>query len=428
MDDRLLAFKILSKIEHDKAYSNIALDNVLSNNQATSAPFVCNLVYGVIERKITLDYILSQFLSQPLKKLNPQVLTVLRMGTYQLKFMDKVPVSAAVNESVKLVKKAKCAYASGLVNSVLRKISSAEIKLPETDDKVFELSIAYSCPQELVSHYINDYGYEDTKKLLEASVGSVPLVIRVNTLKINVNELQKLLENEGVETELSDSFTSALIIKGGNALFNTQAYKNGLFHAQDFASQICVAQLNPQPNDVVFDMCASPGGKSFTMAEMMQNRGEIYAFDLYEHRVKLINDGAKRLSIDIIKGTTGDSSVYNKALPLADKILCDVPCSGLGVIRRKPEIKYKDLGFVDKLCDLQYNILSCASKYLKQNGVLVYSTCSLNKQENQHICDKFLSLNPEFSKIELTDEDGYMTLMPHKNGTDGFFVAKFTKG
>lgn len=428
MDDRLLAFKILSKIEHDKAYSNIALDNVLSSNQATSAPFVCNLVYGVIERKITLDYILSQFLSQPLKKLNPQVLTVLRMGTYQLKFMDKVPVSAAVNESVKLVKKAKCAYASGLVNSVLRKIASAELNLPETDDKAYDLSIAYSCPQELVSHCMSDYGYEDTKKLLEASVGAVPLVIRVNTLKTTPDELAKILANEGIETEKAEKFPNALIIKNSNSVFKTDCYKNGLFHAQDFASQICVAQLNPQPNDVVFDMCASPGGKSFTMAEMMENKGEIYAFDLYEHRVKLINDGANRLGIDIIKGTSGDSSVYNESLPLADKILCDVPCSGLGIIRRKPEIKYKNLGFVDKLCDLQYNILSCASKYLKKNGVLVYSTCSLNKQENQQVCDKFLSLNPEFKKIELTDYDGYMTLMPHKNGTDGFFVAKFTKG
>ncbi len=428
MDDRLLAFKILSKIEYDKAYSNIALDHVLSNNQASSAPFVCSLVYGVIERKITLDYFLSQFLSQPLKKLNPQVLTILRMGTYQLKFMDKVPVSAAVNESVKLVKKAKCSYASGLVNSVLRKIASEKLEFPQTDDKAYDLSISYSCPQELVLHYINDYGYEDTEKFLEASLGTVPLVIRVNTLKTNANDLQNSLEIEGIETEINELFPHSLIIKNGNSVFKTEAYKNGLFHAQDYASQICVEQLNPQPNDIVFDMCASPGGKSFTMAEMMNNKGEIYAFDLYEHRVKLINDGANRCGISIIKGMISDSSVYNKIFPLADKILCDVPCSGLGVIRRKPEIKYKNLGFVDKLCDLQYNILNCASKYLNKNGVLVYSTCSLNKKENQQVCNKFLLSNPDFKKIELTDDDGYMTLMPHKNGTDGFFVAKFTKG
>lgn len=382
----------------------------------------------MIERKITLDYFLSQFLSQPLKKLNPQVLTILRMGTYQLKFMDKVPVSAAVNESVKLVKKAKCSYASGLVNSVLRKIASEKLEFPQTDDKAYDLSISYSCPQELVLHYINDYGYEDTEKFLEASLGTVPLVIRVNTLKTNANDLQNSLEIEGIETEINELFPHSLIIKNGNSVFKTEAYKNGLFHAQDYASQICVEQLNPQPNDIVFDMCASPGGKSFTMAEMMNNKGEIYAFDLYEHRVKLINDGANRCGISIIKGMISDSSVYNKIFPLADKILCDVPCSGLGVIRRKPEIKYKNLGFVDKLCDLQYNILNCASKYLNKNGVLVYSTCSLNKKENQQVCNKFLLSNPDFKKIELTDDDGYMTLMPHKNGTDGFFVAKFTKG
>ncbi len=427
MDDRFLAFKILNKIEYDKAYSNIVLDNVLSENEVASAPFVRNLVYGVIERKITLDYILSEFLTQPIKKLSPQVLTALRMGTYQLKFMDKVPVSAAVNETVKLVKKAKCGYASGLVNSVLRKISAYDYTPPKTDDKISDLSIASSCPCELVSQFVNDYGIEDAEKLLQASVCAVPLVIRANTLKTTPQELAALLKSEGVEAECSNPSPSALIIKSGNSVFKTQCYQNGLFHAQDFASQICVEALNPQSGEVVFDMCASPGGKSFSIAELMENSGEIYAFDLYDHRVKLINDGAKRLGIDIIKGMVGDSSVYNKDLPFADKILCDVPCSGLGVIRRKPEIKYKDFTFVDKLCDLQYNILNCASQYLKQGGILVYSTCSLNKKENQNVCDKFLALHKDFKKAPLTDSDGYMTLMPHKNNTDGFFVAKFIK-
>ncbi len=427
MDDRYLAFKILSKIEYDKAYSNIVLDNVLSENQVTSAPFVRNLVYGVIERKITIDYILSQFLTQPIKKLSPQVLTILRMGTYQLKFMDKVPVSAAVNESVKLVKKAKCGYASGLVNSVLRKVSAYDYVPPKTNDKILDLSIASSCPYELVLQFVNDYGSEDTEKLLQASVGAVPLVICANTLRITPNELVDLLKNENVESEISKISPSAIVIKNGGSVFKTDAYKNGLFHAQDFASQICVETLAPQKGEVVFDMCASPGGKSFTMAELMKNTGKIYAFDLYDHRVKLINDGAERLGIDIIKGTVGDSSVYDESLPLADKILCDVPCSGLGVIRRKPEIKYKDFAFVDKLCDLQYNILNCASKYLKQGGTLVYSTCSLSKKENQNVCDKFLSSHSDFKKVSLTDSDGYMTLMPHKNETDGFFVAKFVK-
>ncbi len=422
MDDRFLAYKILLKIERDRAYSNIAVDAVLKNNDVVSAPFVCQIVYGVIERKITLDYILSQFLTQPLKKLNPQVLTILRMGVYQIKFMDKVPDSAAVNESVKLVKIVKCAFASGLVNSVLRKVSANEIKYPESDNKIFDLSIKYSCPEELVKHYINDYGFEDTEEFLKDSLGNAPIFLRVNTLKITTDELIKLLLSESINALKCEDIDNALMLTDGGAVFKTKAYSDGLFHVQDKASQICISKLDPKPNEIVFDMCASPGGKTFTMAEMMNNKGSIYSFDLYEHRVKLITDGAKRLGIDIINANVGDASKFNDMLPRADKILCDVPCSGLGVIRRKPEIRYKDLEFVDNLCELQYNILNCSAKYLQQNGVLVYSTCSLNKKENEDICDKFLAENNEFEKVE-----DYITLWPHKNGTDGFFIAKFKK-
>lgn len=422
MDDRFLAYKILLKIERDKAYSNIAVDAVLKNNDVVSAPFVCQLVYGVIERKITLDYILSQFLTQPLKKLNPQVLTVLRMGVYQIKFLDKVPDSAAVNESVKLVKKIKCAFASGLVNSVLRKISTYEIKYPETDNIIFDLSIKYSCPKELVKHYVDDYGIEDTEEFLKDSIGNAPIVLRVNTLKTTADALIMLLSSENITATKCDDIENALVLTDGGAVFKTKAYRDGLFHVQDKASQICVFKLDPKPNEVVFDMCASPGGKSFTIAEKMKNIGELYSFDLYEHRVKLISDGAQRLGINIINANVGDASQFNDALPKADKILCDVPCSGLGVIRRKPEIRYKDLDFVDNLCELQYNILNCSAKYLKQNGVLVYSTCSLNKKENEDICDKFLAENNDFQKVE-----DYITLWPHKNATDGFFIAKFKK-
>lgn len=422
MDDRFLAYKILLKIERDKAYSNIAVDAVLKNNNVVSAPFVCQIVYGVIERKITLDYILSQFLTQPLKKLKPQVLTILRMGVYQIKFMDKVPDSAAVNESVKLVKKVKCAFASGLVNSVLRKASANEIKYPESDNKIFDLSIKYSCPVELVKHYINDYGFEDTEEFLKDSLGNAPIFLRVNTLKITTDELIKLLSRESINALKCEDIDNALMLTDGGAVFKTKAYSDGLFHVQDKASQICISKLDPKPNEIVFDMCASPGGKTFTMAEMMNNKGSIYSFDLYEHRVKLIADGAKRLGIDIVNANVGDASKFNDMLPRADKILCDVPCSGLGVIRRKPEIRYKGLEFVDNLCELQYNILNCSAKYLQQNGVLVYSTCSLNKKENEDICDKFLAENNEFEKVE-----DYITLWPHKNGTDGFFIAKFKK-
>ena len=416
MDDRFLAYKVLSKIERDKAYSNIAVDAVLNQNEVSSAPFVCALVYGVIERKITLDYFLSKLLTQPIKKLNPQVLTILRMGVYQIKYMDKVPVSAAVNESVKLSKKVKCGFASGLINSVLRKIASTEIELPNTDNKIYDMSIAYSCPENLVTHFVNDYGYIKAEEILKASVGAVPVFLRVNTLKTTSNDLIDMLANEGITAKSLGNGTSLEVVDGG-AVFKTELYKKGYFHAQDLASQDCILNFAPKKNDVVFDMCAAPGGKSFTMAQMMENQGEIYSFDLYDHKIKLINDGAKRLGINIINAQIGDASVYNPDLPKADKILCDVPCAGLGVIRRKPEIKYKDFTFVDKLCELQYNILENSALYLKEKGVIMYSTCSLSNKENVEICRRFLEEHKDFKN------GGMVTSFPHEKGSDGFFYA-----
>ncbi len=420
MDDRLLAYKILSKIEHDKAYSNIALDSILNKYEATSSAFVCALVYGVLERKITLDYYLSKVLTQPIKKLNPQVLTILRMGVYQLQYMDKVPVSAAVNESVKLSRKVKCAFASGLINSVLRKISSADILLPETDNIIYDLSIKYSCPENLVSQFIEDYGVTYTENILSSSVGTVPTYIRVNTLKITPEELCKKLFEEEIVAEICESNNFALEILLGKSIFKSRCYKKGYFHAQDLASQQSMDTFAPKKGDVVFDMCAAPGGKSFTMAEIMENQGAIYSFDLYDHKIKLLNDGAERLGINIINACIGDASVYNPDLPKADKILCDVPCAGLGVIRRKPEIKYKDFDFVDKLCELQYNILNNAALYLKDKGVIMYSTCSLSKKENQDVCERFLNEHKDF-------KNGGMVTVEPSAISDGFFYAKLIK-
>ncbi len=420
MDDRLLAFKILSKIEHDKAYSNITLDSILSKYEATSAPFVCALVYGVLERKITLDYILTQFLKQPIKKMNPQVLTILRMGVYQIKYMDRIPVSAAVNESVKLSKKNKCGFASGLINSILRKVSLDDIELPNTNNKIYDLSIAYSCPENLVSRFISDYGYDKTIDILNMSIGNVFTYIKVNTLKISTLDLITELEKEGITAIKSDSFDYSLKITNGSSVFKSSCYKKGFFHAQDIASQYAIDCLSPQPNDTIFDMCAAPGGKSFTMAELMENQGHIISFDMYEHKIKLISDGAERLGINIIDSQIGDASVFNPDLPKADKILCDVPCAGFGVMRRKPEIKYKNFDFVDKLCELQYNILNNASLYLKNNGVLMYSTCSLSKKENEDVCNRFLYEHKDFKCDCMT------TLFP-TDKHDGFFFAKFVK-
>ena len=422
MNERQLAFKILNKIERDNAYSNLTLDAALRENAAASASsaFVTAIVYGVTERKITLDFILSRYLTKPLKKLRPEVLTALRLGAFQLCFMDKVPASAAVNESVKLVKGCGCAYASGLVNSVLRKVAKDGFTYEKTGEKIKDLSIIYSCPKALVSKFVEDYGEEKTEKILSSSIGARPVTARVNTLKASPDELIALLSGENAVAEKCPEDENYIILKNTGAVEELKAYKAGFFHVQDISCGKAVKALSPKAGDTVFDMCSSPGGKAFTAAQLMKNKGKILAFDLYPQRVKLCEEGALRLGIDIIEAKVGDACVflpeYEKA---ADKVLCDVPCSGFGIIGRKPEIRYKDIAIIDNLLPVQYNILANAAKYVKSGGTLVYSTCTLSRAENEGVCENFLCNNAEFRKIS------FNTIIPAENGGDGFFFAVF---
>ena len=423
---RQTAFEILNKIQRDNSYSNLALDHALdkADTDNKDKKFVSALVYGVTERRITLDYNLSLYLSQPIKKLKPEVLTALRLGAYQILFMDKIPVSAAVNESVKLAKKNGAAFASGLVNAVLRKIISNGLK---TDGS---MSVNYSAPEWLCDMWCKSYGRENAEKLLEASFGAVDTVLRVNTEKIDADNLINLLAKEGFDCETGGNVENSAVVKSGGAVHKTEAYKNGLFHVQDAASQLCCKALGVQENETVIDICAAPGGKSFTLAENMNNTGRIISCDIYEHRLKLISDGAERLGLTNIETVRNDGNVFNPDFPLADKILCDVPCSGLGVIRKKPEIRFKKSEEVDKLQDLQYSIMCISSRYLKIGGVMVYSTCSLNPNENEKIVEKFLTEHDNFEGVRVLSDisrygvdTDYLTLMPHIHGCDGFFIS-----
>lgn len=423
---RQTAFEILNKIQRDNSYSNLALDHALdkADTDNKDKKFVSALVYGVTERRITLDYNLSLYLSQPIKKLKPEVLTALRLGAYQILFMDKIPVSAAVNESVKLAKKNGAAFASGLVNAVLRKIISNGLK---TDGS---MSVNYSAPEWLCDMWCRSYGRENAEKLLKASFGAVDTVLRVNTEKIDADNLINLLAEEGFDCEIGGNVENSAVVKSGGAVHKTEAYKNGLFHVQDAASQLCCKALGVQENETVIDICAAPGGKSFTLAENMKNTGRIISCDIYEHRLKLISDGAERLGLTNIETVRNDGNVFNPDFPLADKILCDVPCSGLGVIRKKPEIRFKKSEEVDKLQDLQYSIMCISSRYLKIGGVMVYSTCSLNPNENEKIVEKFLTEHDNFEGVRVLSDisrygvdTDYLTLMPHIHGCDGFFVS-----
>ncbi len=417
------------KIEKDKSYSNIAIAGALKDaglQNADKALFTA-IVYGTIERMITLDYNLALYLKQPLKKLKPQVLSILRMGAYQVLFMDKIPDRAAINESVNLTKSNGAGFASGLVNAVLRKVSANGLKLPEIGENPTEdernafYSVKYSCPRELVKLFWDSYGEENAVGIMEHSLGAQPVTVRVNTTRCTVEKLVERFALEGVTAKPHKSVSNALCLENVGSIEGLDTYKEGLFHVQDASSQMCCAALGVKPGDTVFDVCAAPGGKSFTLAELMENEGVLRAFDLYEHRVKLISSGAKRLGLDIVDAQVGNAEEYNGDLGLADRVLCDVPCAGLGIIGRKPEIRYKSLENIDNLPCLQYNILTTASRYLRVNGTLVYSTCSLNPAENDEVVSKFVNEHPEFELISTE------TVMPHLNDSDGFFIAVLTR-
>ena len=432
MNPRVLAFEALNKIEKDGAYSNIALDFLLSKTDldARDRAFVSNLFYGCIERRITLDYQLEQYVTQPIRKLKPEVLTLLRMGAYQILYMDKIPNSAAVNESVKISKEKGLSYASGLVNAVLRKIDKNGLKTPNTEDYGYYLSVKYSCPHWLVNKWLKEYGESDTVGILSASLGAGDNYIKINNLRTDEKKLIDLLNNEGVNCTRTNIEGCIKITLNGKSVETLEGYKNGFFHVQDAACQLCVKALNAKDGDRVFDLCAAPGGKTYSIAENMNNNGEVLSFDIHAHRVRLIQCGAERLGLSCVKAKAGDATVYNEQLGLADAVLCDVPCSGFGIIGKKPEIKYKDPDEVKALPDLQLKILTNGSCYVKKGGRLVYSTCTLSKGENEKVCNRFLASNEDFTAVrplpDYSDEQ-YLTLMPHKNNTDGFFIACFER-
>ncbi len=435
---RQVAFEALLKVHRDGAYSNLAVDSLLKENQGLDErdrAFVCNLVYGTLDRLMLIDYNLSLYLNQPVRKLRPELHTILRMGTYQLLFMDKVPSRAAVNESVNLAKVNKSSFAASLVNAVLRRVSDNGLRLPEGDEKDPNfLSIKYSCPEWIISLWIDAYGFENAIALAEKALEAPNVVIRANTTRISADELIWKLAEEGVISEKTDIAKDALILSNTGSVEELEAYKEGLFHAQDLASQICCKALDPKPGEIVFDMCSAPGGKAFTIAEIMENKGVVRAFDVYQSRVELIKKGAERLGLENVFSYLSDASIFNENYGFADKVLCDVPCSGLGIIRRKPEIRFKSRNDIDNLPELQYRILCNSIRYLKDGGRIVYSTCTLNPKENSEICNRFLNEHPEFSSVEIMPElqrysidDKFLTLMPHIHSTDGFFVAAFCK-
>ena len=431
---RVIVLKLLTKLDKNSSYSNILLDDGLNKSDLDyqDKKFASALFYGVLERRITLDAVIRKYSSRPADKLNNDVRNILRMGIYQLLYMDSVPDSAAVDESVKMAKKNKNPAVSGFVNGLLRAFIRDEKKLPKGRNEYETLSVEHSCPEWLVEKWDKEYGRKTLEAMLETSFGQPPTTVKANTLKRNLSDIVKSLEEDGFGCEINPVAKDALNIYGGS-VESTKAYENGLLHVQDMASQLCCKAVDPKAGDTVLDICSAPGGKTFTMAELMENKGRVFAFDLHENRVRLIRQGAKRLGLDIVSADTNNGKVYNENMPEADRVLCDVPCSGLGVIRRKPEIKYKNPEDFENLPKVQYEILETSAKYVKSGGVLVYSTCTLSRAENDEVVDRFLAEHKDFEPCELgedfpCDEDKTrVSITPDKFNSDGFFIAKFTR-
>ncbi len=428
---RDLAMHILYDIEYNGAYSNIALKNAFSKNKdipPVDKGFITRLVYGVVSKKLTLEYIISEYSKIKLKKISKYILIILKMGIYQLEFMDKVPDSAAVNESVKLAKRYGHGASAGFVNGLLHSVIRNEIKYPENE--ILRLSYEYSYPEHLVKKWCNDFGYEFTKDLLIAMNKEPKISLRVNTNKALVTDILKKNENFSVST----LYENALICNGFD-VGNSQIYKNGQVIAQDISAMMASIVLSPKKCERVLDMCAAPGGKTTHIAQLMENKGEVIACDIYEHKVELIKQNAERMGLDIIKPILLDSTKLNPDfIDSFDKILADVPCTGYGIIRRKPDIKWKseDLTEISKISK---DILTNAAKYVKISGEIVFSTCTINKEENEDRLREFLEENKNFEVVDITEllpqelrhettKDGYVTFYPNVDSIDGFFISK----
>ena len=468
--DREAAFKALLAIERDGSYSNLELSKMLASDELSNKGFIREIVYGVTENKIYLDYILDKFIKKGAAKTKLQALIILRMGVYQILFMNSVPNYAAVNESVALARRF-ARGTDGFINGVLRNFIRNMDSASEIDVKgqLEYLSIRYSCQLKLVEELVSMLGFEHAKMLLEHAGHRPPLSIRVNVAKISVKELADRLRANGFEIEGSKLSDRVLLVKGG-ALTEAIEYKEGLFSIQSEESCAIADFADAKSTELVIDLCAAPGGKAAAMAEQMLKPststepltetepdkqpststepltktepgkqpststepltktepgiagGKVVALELYEHRAALIEATARRLGLENIEVRCNDAvEQIDELVGKADLVLADVPCSGLGVIRRKPEMKYRDEFDFDELVEIQKSILETGSSYLKPGGRLIYSTCTINPRENELMVKDFLERHEEF----ISEKE--VKLSPFDNGYDGFYMNKLKK-
>ncbi len=451
---REYVLKALYRIETKEGYSNLVINELLSEKDIGSVdrPFITELVYGVTSMKLMLDYLIDKNSRIRANKISPWVRNILRIGLYQVLFLTKVPHSAACNESVKLAKKYGHRGSAGFVNAILRNIlnqlsgkSIEQLLFGTQEDKPDlinpgidipdRISILHSHPRWVVDMWIEQFGEEFTYSLCEANNQRANVAIKINSLKTDKEQLKKLLMQDGIEFTESQWTDSALVLKSGSPV--TRLFREGLYTVQDEAAMLVSEVLDPRPGETVADLCSAPGGKTTHIAQLMLNQGRIFAFDIYEHRLELVRSAANRMGVEIIETRVGDAAQPDESLTgLCDKVLVDAPCSGLGVIRRKPEIKWKrNYGDISELAELQRRILCTASRYVKPGGRLVYSTCTVSRKENEEVVQDFIDNHRNFEvdtgwkkKLDTSSGDSeYVYMFPNIQGTDGFFIASLKR-
>lgn len=439
-NSREVCVDIIGKVLNEYSYSNIVLKNELNKNKFNDNDkgLITEIVYGTIKYRYAIDMILNSFIKKGIDSIDEYIVNVLRISVYQIRYLDKIPNFAVVNEAVEITKKNQSIGASKLVNGVLRNYLRNLDKEYYDDNNIVEtLCFKYSFDKWLVKLFIKQYGTDVAEKILAGLNMRPAVTVRVNALKGEYDEVYDKLVEEGYNVQEGYVCPEAVIITRGKNIEDNPLFREGFITVQDESAMLVAPSMGLKDNMTVLDLCSAPGGKTTHISEIMNNTGEVKAFDIYENKLKLVKHNAKRLGMKNLQCYKMDASEFNEELKdSSDAVLIDVPCSGLGIIRKKPEIKYtKDLKGLNDLVDIQRKIICTAANYVKIGGVLLYSTCTLNQEENENNVRWFLNNNPQF-KIEklyygnldnfVYSKEGCLTILPNEY-MDGFFITKLIR-
>lgn len=434
------AFTLFSMAENG-SWSDGALHHYLDRADLSGrdAALATQLTYGVIQNQAMCDFYLAHYSSVRLKKIEPRIKECLRLGMYQLTMLERIPAHAAVSETVSLIERyghatqRTVSFANGVLRTVARAAENGTLPVLNCPDKESYYALRYSHPEWLVRTFSRQYGQKEAGRICEENNKIAPLALRVNTRKTTREDVLQELEAAGISCSPHETIANSILCENGD-IASLSLFREGVVTVQDGASVVCADVLNPAPHARVMDCCAAPGGKSFALAEKMHDTGSVISCDLYEHKLTKIEQGATRLGLHTIKTRLADATkLQEDLLEQADYVLCDVPCSGMGIIRKKPEIRYKLQEELKTLPALQRSILENCSRYVRSGGTLVYSTCTILKEENEEVVHAFLRDHSEFSSVPFTHpvcgecDKGMITLLPHIHHTDGFFIAKLRR-